>query len=453
MNDRLTIQDFTDLLAAKHSMNKKDAEAFVKEFFFLIEQALEDEKYVKIKGLGTFKLIDVDSRESVNVNTGERFQIQEHSKVSFTPDANLRDTINKPFSHFETVVLNEKTVLPDTPIEEMGEEGLSDFTNDDSNLSSNAEESDNIVDNVPHFEGQKMNAEQNEDNITHYTHSQKNEVVENDFDMKHEDFSDNNEIANQKNEIIKESQPINTNAALNDCKTPVEPDHVLEKRSAEEIIALELQRQKEISSKTEILKEASFKEKMNRSNSDAKDSRTHVSFLIAIIFIVILICGGTLVYIYNPDLFSKPSNTDSIQMPLNEKKESIIPALPDSTKVNPSLNDAQKIANSNTEATDLNVNKELVENKSTLGDKRIENVKDQKNNHLDEANLSKYVAVGTKTTHKIKSGETLTKVSLMYYGSKAFWPFIVKYNRDVIKDPDNVPFGTAIKIPELVIKK
>ena len=69
MNERLTIQDLTDLLAAKHSMTKKDAEAFVKEFFLLIEQALESEKTVKIKGLGTFKLIDVDSRESVKINT------------------------------------------------------------------------------------------------------------------------------------------------------------------------------------------------------------------------------------------------------------------------------------------------------------------------------------------------------------------------------------------------
>ena len=118
MNERLTIQDLIDLLAAKHSMTKKDAEAFVKEFFLLIEQALENEKTVKIKGLGTFKLVDVDSRESVNVNTGERFQIKGHTKVSFTPDTNLRDTINKPFAHFETVVLNEGTVLEDTPMEE-----------------------------------------------------------------------------------------------------------------------------------------------------------------------------------------------------------------------------------------------------------------------------------------------------------------------------------------------
>ncbi|WP_336525318.1 HU family DNA-binding protein, partial [Bacteroides acidifaciens] len=85
MNERLTIQDLTDLLAAKHSMTKKDAEAFVKEFFLLIEQALESEKTVKIKGLGTFKLIDVDSRESVKINTGERFHYHIKAESQFLP--------------------------------------------------------------------------------------------------------------------------------------------------------------------------------------------------------------------------------------------------------------------------------------------------------------------------------------------------------------------------------
>ncbi|WP_333616819.1 HU family DNA-binding protein, partial [Bacteroides pyogenes] len=136
MNERLTIQDFTDLLASKHNMTKKDAEAFVKEFFLLIEQALENEKYIKIKGLGTFKLINVDNKESVNVNTGERFKIQGHSKISFTPDTNLKEVINKPFAHFETVVLNENTLLEDTPTDEIAaeeedieEENLADVEN------------------------------------------------------------------------------------------------------------------------------------------------------------------------------------------------------------------------------------------------------------------------------------------------------------------------------------
>ena len=105
MNEKLNIQDLIDTLAERHGMSKKNADSFVKEFFQLIEESLEKDKYVKIRGLGTFKLIDVGSRESVNVNTGERFEIQGHTKVSFTPEPALKDIINRPFSHFETVVL------------------------------------------------------------------------------------------------------------------------------------------------------------------------------------------------------------------------------------------------------------------------------------------------------------------------------------------------------------
>lgn len=453
MNDRLTIQDFTDLLATKHGMSKKDAEAFVKEFFLLIEQALEDDKYVKIKGLGTFKLIDVDSRESVNVNTGERFQIQEHSKVSFTPDGNLRDTINKPFSHFETIVLNEKTVLPDTPIEEMGEEESLDSSDDEKGLPVDIEESSKLH-NVPDAETEKNKDEAIQQNNVVHTNPQQDEILERDLPNEQDNVSAQEEITTQKSENVEESSPITANSLLHEPKEAEESDRKDSKKlSAEEIIALELQKQKDISSKNEMLKTSPVEKKNNLQQTNPKENKTHISYLVAIIFIVMLICGGTIIYIYNPDLFSTTSNTDSIQMPINEKKESVIPVLPDSTtNADSTLNEGQKVVNNNIETNGRNANKELIENNKNADDKKSENVKEQQT-PLDETNLSKYVVVGTKTTHKIKAGETLTKVSLAFYGSKAFWPFIVKYNRDVIKDPDNVPFGTAIKIPELALKK
>lgn len=108
MNEKKTIQDIIESLAENQGMNKKEAELFVKGMFNLIEEALTTEKYVKVKGLGTFKLTEVDSRESVNVNTGERIEIQGHTKISFTPDSTLKELINKPFSHFETVILDEE---------------------------------------------------------------------------------------------------------------------------------------------------------------------------------------------------------------------------------------------------------------------------------------------------------------------------------------------------------
>ena len=91
MSEKVTIQDIIELLAEKHSMTKKDAEIFVKGMFEMIEEALATEKYVKVKVLGTCKLTEVESRESVNVNTGERIEIQGPTKNYFSPDASMND--------------------------------------------------------------------------------------------------------------------------------------------------------------------------------------------------------------------------------------------------------------------------------------------------------------------------------------------------------------------------
>ena len=91
MNEKITLQDLINLFSEKQGMNKKDAEVFVRTMFELIEEALATEKYVKIKGFGTFKLTEVNSRESVDVNTGERIEIQGHSKVTFTAEELIRN--------------------------------------------------------------------------------------------------------------------------------------------------------------------------------------------------------------------------------------------------------------------------------------------------------------------------------------------------------------------------
>ena len=117
MNEKITLPDLINLLCEKLGMDKKEAELFVKSMFELIKEYLATDKYVKVKGLGTFKLTEVESRESVHVNTGERIEIQGHTKISFTPDTTMKDLINKPFAHFESVVLNDGVEFEDTPVE------------------------------------------------------------------------------------------------------------------------------------------------------------------------------------------------------------------------------------------------------------------------------------------------------------------------------------------------
>ena len=104
---KVTIQEIASKLIAQNGLSKKEATLFINMMFETIREALERDKMVKVKGLGTFKIIDVESRESVNVNTGERVLIEGHNKITFTPDALMKELVNKPFSQFETVVLNE----------------------------------------------------------------------------------------------------------------------------------------------------------------------------------------------------------------------------------------------------------------------------------------------------------------------------------------------------------
>ena len=114
---KISIAELSEILVDKHNLQKQDSELFVASFFEIIQKGLEKDKLVKIKGLGTFKIIDVEARESINVNTGERVLIEGHNKITFTPDASMKELVNKPFSQFDTVILNEGVEFDDMPIE------------------------------------------------------------------------------------------------------------------------------------------------------------------------------------------------------------------------------------------------------------------------------------------------------------------------------------------------
>lgn len=100
-------QDIAAVLAVKHGLPQKEADSFLSHVIDVLNDALRDEKLVKVKGLGTFKVTSVNARASVDVNTGERIVIEGREKISFTPETSMRDWVNRPFAQFETVVVNE----------------------------------------------------------------------------------------------------------------------------------------------------------------------------------------------------------------------------------------------------------------------------------------------------------------------------------------------------------
>lgn len=115
--ETMTIDDFARVLADRKKLEPSVARLFVATMFDVVRQALGTERTVKVKGLGTFKLVEVSARESVSVNTGGRVLIGSHDKITFTPDSLMRELVNKPFSQFETVVLNDGVEFGDIEAE------------------------------------------------------------------------------------------------------------------------------------------------------------------------------------------------------------------------------------------------------------------------------------------------------------------------------------------------
>ena len=441
MNERLTIQDLTDLLAAKHSMTKKDAEAFVKEFFLLIEQALENEKTVKIKGLGTFKLIDVDSRESVNVNTGERFQIKGHTKVSFSPDTNLRDTINKPFAHFETVVLNENTILEDTPIEDTEEEEAEEETSAQTVLNEVGEGTAPLVTEEYESTDDELSEKEliQEEQITAQP-SVKDSIEES--------------VIIENVSTVEESIEPSSHVGLKETSTETDIEEKVEQLKDEEVPEEEVaivEQEPTVpiipSAKKETIKPVKLEQvsqPTSKKTASVKE-KSPVPYLIAVIVIVLLLCGGVILFIYYPDLFSSSPDKNALDMPpittqpvqpetqlsdTIEQKDTIKEITPDAPKVvTPTSPVAQKEGTVPAKAEPQPAPRQPATSV-----------------YLDSAS---YKITGTKTKYTIKEGETLTKVSLRFYGTKAMWPYIVKHNPKAIKNPNNVPYGTIIEIPEL----
>lgn len=488
MNERLTIQDLIDLLAAKQGISKKDAEVFVKEFFLLIEQALEKDKNVKIKGLGTFKLIDVDSRESVNINTGERFQIKGHTKVSFSPDTSLRDTINKPFAHFETVVLNAGTVLEDTPVEMEGEEEdavLDDVAADD--MATEEVVADDVAADNPAVD---IAVDEHIASADITTADVTTETVSTET-VSTEDIT--TECSVNEN-VLSQDATVETAVSIADSpeedtakqEGPVEPEVSAESEGgaesdapAQREHAARMEEAHVTDSQDVVLnaveeeKAASaFNAELKEDNNPAPKEKSVLSYLIAAIVVVLLLCGGILVSLYYPDFLLSQSTEDESNTLLAAEQEvqpeimyadsvgqkdsvqaAVKEVLPD-TVVNKKTRSAEVAMPVSKKKQREEVSAEKV-NKSTPKTAPSTTAKTASpttpkatspTTYSDDVN---YKIVGTKTNHTVKAGETLTRISLRYYGTKAMWPYIVKHNKGVIKNPDNVPYGTKIKIPEL----
>ena len=396
MNEKITLQDIINLLCEKQGISPKDSETFVRTMFDVIEEALTNEKYVKIKGLGTFKLTEVNSRESVHVNTGERIEIQGHSKVSFTPDTSMKELINKPFSHFETVVLNEGVELEDTAVEEV--EILE--TTDVSETTIVIEET---TPPAPSEEVIPTEETPIEEPIIEVPATEET-IVE--------------EIVEEEETIIE--QPIVEEPI---AQEPIAEEPIVEESEPEVPVKETIEETKEEEEKTVSIeeKEETHIPVVPQDKEKNEKSINRILWGVIVVLVLIILFG---VYW----MFFRSEETPEVKpvVPVQEEQMAEPASVAEEKPQEETLKTVQFI--------------ELSEEE--LRKERVPSFADT----LD------YQIVGTQEEYTLQKGETIIRASVRFFGTKKFWPYIVKHNMDVLPDPDNIPAGIRIKIPKLVEK-
>ena len=401
MNEKITLQDIINLLCEKQGISPKDSETFVRTMFDVIEEALTNEKYVKIKGLGTFKLTEVNSRESVHVNTGERIEIQGHSKVSFTPDTSMKELINKPFSHFETVVLNEGVELEDTAVEEV--EILE--TTDASETTIVIEETTPPAPSEEVISTEETPIEEPVIEVP----SAEETIVE---------------------EIVVEEEPIIEQPIVEE---PIVEEPIIEEPIAEEPITQEPEPEAPVEKSIEETKKeeertVSIEEKeethipvVPQDKEKNEKSINRILWGVIVVLVLIILFG---VYW----MFFRSEETPEVKPVVPVQEEQMAEPAP--------------VAEVKPQEETLKIVQFIELSEEELRKERVPSFADT----LD------YQIVGTQEEYTLQKGETIIRASVRFYGTKKFWPYIVKHNMDVLPDPDNIPAGIRIKIPKLVEK-
>lgn len=378
MNNRLSIQDLALILSEQTGKSTEEALRFLQEFIAVVSEGVYNDKLVKVKGLGTFKIIRVEERASVSVNSGERFVIPSHYKFTFTPDKELKELVNKPFSLFDTVELNEEVDFSDVDVsaETSGAEEAADDSSEEI-----------LPDGIPE---QAIEVPQ-----TPEPEVKPEPAVEEEAAPQEE--------AKAEPEAETETTP--------EPEVEAEPEPKVEAETTPQEEAKAEPKPAEPVSSVSGYKE--YRRKRRRSASRKLLFPVACLFVVIVLGIVYIVClsGRTTVNKNWEPPMAEVGN------PTPEAGMNSVPT--DSTGVTPP--DSASLA-----ADSVVAEPPVVEE-----------------NQPEETPKSDILALVT-----IKAGDRLASFAKQYYGHKFFWVYIYQYNQDIISDPNNIPIGTELRIPD-----
>ena len=408
MNNRLSIQDLALILSEQTGKSTEEALRFLQEFIAVVSEGVYNDKLVKVKGLGTFKIIRVEERASVSVNSGERFVIPSHYKFTFTPDKELKELVNKPFSLFDTVELNEEVDFSDVDVsaETSGAEEAADDSSEEI-LPDGIPEQAIEAPQTPEPEVKPEPAVEEEAAPQEEVEAEPQSEAETETTPEPEVEAEP-ELKAEAETTPKEEVKAEPESEAETETTP-EPEVEAETTPQEEAKA-EPKQAEPVSS---VLGYKEYRRKRRRSAS------RKLLFPIACLFVVIVLGIVYIVCLSGRTTVNKNWEPPMAEVgnPTPEAGMNSVPA--DSTGVTPS--DSASLAADSVVAEPPVVEK----------------------NQPEETPKSDILALVT-----IKAGDRLASFAKQYYGHKFFWVYIYQYNQDIISDPNNIPIGTELRIPD-----
>ena len=445
------IQLITSALAKQHNLSADDAAAFVDAFFDIISSELKNGNQVKIKGLGTFKVQAVKPRESVNVNTGERVLIEGHDKISFTPDTVMKELVNKPFSQFETVVINDGVdteELERIPAEDSSDEVKSELVDDATTKNTSEEkllveeertEVEDTKDETNNISSVKGGAEiEAEDNL-----NEKNlpiDVIEEPTTEENEAIFDSEEKPSNLEEKKEEKQEVAKEVDSKvDSIVESKVDAIVEPKVEEETIEVEVKSVQSVPNTSEEREESSNennidkKELPNSSESthilddedtDVESSENGILKKVALVAFIVIICLGIF-------LWARMSSTNS------KKKTKEVAEQVNTSEDHSSLG-TQTVSADTTSVTKVH---ETPEKKETA---KVDSFMPL--NSDPRIRYGAYNIIGIDRIVVLKKGETMEKYSRKTLGADMVGYFQVLNGRKTMQA------GDTMKVPKVELR-
>ena len=474
---KFSLNTLGKLLADKSGLSQVEAELFIRKMFDVCNQGLEADKQVKIKWLGTFKVQATKDRESINVNTGERFTIEGRDKLTFTPDNILKEIVNKPFAQFETVVVNDGVDFDEID-EKFGEEQAEDapsevidFLDEEETATPNPD----VV--VTESEKEKEKEKEDEDELSKQIALEQAKLEKLKQAKLEQERIQKEKLEKEKQEQERLEQEKLEQERLEQEK--LEQERLKQEKLEQERLEQEkLEQEKlELAKQQQALKatvEPAVPATDETEEEDEETSNSHHIVIprylvVAVCLIVVALIGGMGWFAFNYGQMTaqrdhlamqlsqyhqapaKKAPANAVAAPLSQEQKLRQKAIEDSIRMAKTA-EAVKLAEQSDEASDKAENAKQDEAKAKAKAKEEDKVasKTESSAHYDKdvrVRTGAYRIVGVAQTVTVGAGQTLEQISNRYLGSG------MECYVEALNGTGTVKAGQKIKIPKLELKK